>query len=65
MGSKTLCIPALYSCFKFLVVACEVIGLGLHKDSLSSNFSTATWDPDSRNKATSMLNALTDFNLLL
>ena len=30
-----------HNCFKFLVMAFEVIGLGLHKESLSTDFALA------------------------
>ena len=36
-----------HNCFKFLVMAFEVIGLGLHKESLSTDFASAFWDPES------------------
>ena len=39
-----------YCCYKFIIVAFEVIGLGglgLHTKTLSNNFCNAFWDSDS------------------
>ena len=46
-------------------MAFEVIGLGLHKESLSTDFASAFWDPESRTKATSMLYSITDFEFIV
>ena len=43
----------------------EVIALGLHKEDLSENFATATWDSDSKSSANSLLHAVTDFQFLV
>lgn len=54
-----------YSCYTFLVTCCEVIGLGLHASTLSDNYSNATWDAESKSKASSLLYALTDFEFIV
>ena len=53
-----------YQCYKFIVIALEVIGLGLHKNELSNNFKDGTWDMDSRSRATSLLHSVTDFEFI-
>ena len=53
-----------YACFKFLVTALEVIGLGLHTNTLSTDICDASWDSDSKNKSTSLLHAVTDFGFI-
>ena len=53
-----------YSCYKFVVVVCEGIGFGLHTDTFSANFCDAVWDPESKSKATSLVYALTNFELI-
>lgn len=53
-----------YQCYKFIVVALEVIGLGLHRNELSDNFKDATWDMDSKSRATSLLHSVTDFEFI-
>ena len=35
-----------YQSYKYIVIAFEVIALGLHRDDLSDNYAAATWDPD-------------------
>ena len=52
------------SIFIFVVVACEGIGFGLHTDTFSANFCDAVWDPESKSKATSLVYALTNFELI-
>ena len=54
-----------YQCFKFLITSYEVIAFGLHKEILSEDFSTATWDPESKSKANSLLNSITDFEFIV
>ena len=54
-----------YQCFEFLVLAYEVIAFDWHKDSLSVNFSTATWDPESKNTANSLLKGIADFEFIV
>ena len=54
-----------YQCYKFIVMAMEVVALGLHKEDLSENFATATWDSDSKSSANSLLHAVTDLHLLV
>lgn len=54
-----------YCCYKFIIVALEVIGLGLHTETLSNNFCNAFWDSDSKNTATSLLHSLTDFSFIV
>ena len=44
-----------YQCFKFMVITFEVIGSGQYQDILSDDFANATWDPESKNKANSLL----------
>ena len=46
-------------------MAFEVIGLGLHKESLSMDFASPFWAPESRTKATSMLYSITDFEFIV
>jgi hypothetical protein len=54
-----------YSCYTSLVTCCEVIGLGQHKDTLSDNFCTASWDAESKKKAEPLLYALLDFDFIV
>ena len=53
-----------YCCYKFVVIACEGIGLGLHTDTFSENFCDAVWDPESKSKATSFVHALANFEFI-
>ena len=53
-----------YQCYKFIAIALEVIGLGLHKNELSNNFKDGTWDMDSKSQATSLLHSVTDFKFI-
>ena len=46
-------------------MAFEVIAFGWHRDTLSDNFSTATWDLDSKNKANSLLKGIADFEFII
>ena len=54
-----------YQCYTFIVSALEIIGLGLHGSDLSDNFKDATWDMESKSKATSLLRVLTDFKFIV
>ena len=54
-----------YQSYKFIVMAFEIIALGLHGDSLSENYSTATWDPDSKTTANSLLHGITTFEFII
>lgn len=53
-----------YQCYKFIVIALEVIGLGLHKNDLSKNFKDGTWVMESRSRGTSLLHSVTDFEFI-
>ena len=54
-----------YSCYTSLVTCCEVIGLGQHKDTLSNDFCSASWDIESKKKAEPLLYALLDFDFIV
>lgn len=54
-----------YQCFKFIVTAYEAIAFGQHRDVLSADFNTATWDPESKSKANSLLTGITDFDFII
>lgn len=54
-----------YQAYKFIVIAYEAIALGLHRSDLSENYSAATWDPDSRTTANSLLHAVTTFEFII
>ena len=54
-----------YQCFKFMVITFEVIGSGQHQHILSDDFATATWDPESKNKANSLLPSITEFEFIV
>ena len=54
-----------YQSYKFLVIALEAIGLGLHGSELSNDFKDITWDVDSKSQANSLLHALTDFEFIV
>ena len=56
---------SLYCCYKFIIVAFEVIGLGLHTETLNNNFCNAYWDSDSKNTVVSLLHSLTDFSFIV
>ena len=42
-------------------MALEAIALGSHREDLSSNFSEASWDADSKTNANSLLHGVTTF----
>ena len=54
-----------YCCYKFVVIACEGIGLGLHTDTFSENFCDAVWDPESKSIATSFVHAHANFEFIV
>ena len=54
-----------YQSHKFIVMAFEAIALGLHRGDLSDNYSAATWDPDSKTTANSLLHAVTTFEFII
>ena len=54
-----------YQCYTFLIKSFEVIALNLHLETLSNNFSTATWDADSKSNANSLLNGIADFEFIV
>ena len=54
-----------YLAFMFLVVALEAIAMGLHRDDLRDNYTDATWEPDSKNNANSLLHGVTHFEFIV
>ena len=54
-----------YQAYKFIVMALEAIALGLHRENLSSNFSNASWDADSKINANSLLHGVTTFEFIV
>lgn len=54
-----------YSCYTFLVTSFEIIALGLHKETLSDNFCNASWDTESKKKASSFLYGILDFEFIV
>ena len=54
-----------YQAYKFIVMALEAIALGLHREDLSSNFSDASWDDDSKTNANSLLDGVTSFEFIV
>lgn len=54
-----------YQSYKFLVMSLRVIGLGLHQEELSADFKSATWDRESKDTATSLVNGITEFDFLV
>ena len=46
-------------------MALEAISLGLHREDLSSNFSDASWDADSKTNANSILHEVTNFEFII
>ena len=54
-----------YQAYKFIVMALEAIALGLHKEDLSSNFSDASWDTDSKTNANFLLHGVTTFEFIV
>ena len=50
----------LYQAYKFIVIA-----LGLHREDLSSNFSEAPWDADSKTNANSLLHGVITFEFIV
>ena len=49
-----------YQAYKFIAIA-----LGLHREDLSSNFSNASWDADSKINANSLLHGVTTFEFIV
>ena len=54
-----------YSCYTFLVSSLEVIAFGLHKETLSDNYNNATWDAESKSKASSFVYSITNFEFIV
>ena len=54
-----------YQCYVFIIKSLEIIGMGLHKNELSNNFSDASWDQDSKSTAISLLHGLTTFEFIV
>ncbi len=48
-----------------MFVTFEVIGCGQHQDSLSEDFTSATWDPESKIKANSFFLSITEFEFII
>lgn len=54
-----------YDFYKHLITTLEIIGHGLHLNQGYQDNLVGSWDPDTRKRASSLLNALTDFSFIM
>ena len=54
-----------YTSFKYIIIALELIALGLHRDTYDEVFRTAVWDSKSKTDASGLLTGLTSFGFIV
>ena len=64
-AARHLAYQHFYQSFKYIVMAFEAIAFGSHQDILSGDFANASWDAESKTKAMSFLNAITEYEFIV
>ena len=54
-----------YTSFKYIIIALELIALGLYRDTYDEVFRTAVWDSKSKTDASGLLTGLTSFGFIV
>ena len=54
-----------YTSFKYIIIALELIALGLHRDTCDEVFRTEVWDSKSKIDASGLLTGLTYFGFIV